>query len=115
MLTPTVCVAPVRSHSHAITTSWLAPAGPTSPATSISPIANADTIFISPSLGCPAPSVRERPDPEVIPDVPPQPVQPLRLHDQEEDDQRAEQDQAQVRDDVEHRGLAEDQAAEPLH
>src|SRR3990172_1487999 len=117
MLTPTVCVAPVRSHSHAMTISWLALAGRTRPAvaatTSIVPSSTAKPLRIASSFQWV--SVRERPDPEVVPDVAPQPVQPIRLDDEEEDDQAAEQDQAEVRDDVEHRGRGEDEAAERLH
>ena len=55
------------------------------------------------------------PDPEVVADVPPQSIEPLRLDDEEEDDQRAEQDQAEIRDDVQHRGGREQDAAEGLH
>src|SRR2546422_10657485 len=45
-------------------------------------------------------SVRERPDTEVAPDVPPQAVQALRLHDEEEDDEGAEQHEAKGRNQV---------------
>src|SRR5207244_1274729 len=47
-------------------------------------------------LPCCSGLIREWPDPEVIADIAPQPVQPLRLHNQEENDQAAEQDQAQI-------------------
>src|SRR5258708_11787737 len=46
-------------------------------------------------------SVREWPDPEVVPDVPPQAVEALRLHDQEEDDQGAEEHDTEIGDEVE--------------
>src|SRR6185295_19888973 len=60
-------------------------------------------------------SVREWPDAEVIPDVPPQAVQAVRLHDQEEDDQGAEHHEAEVGDEVEHDLLGQEYAAEGLH
>src|SRR3989454_8992324 len=63
----------------------------------------------------PTRSVREGPDTEVVPDVPPETVEPLGLDDQKEDDQRSEEDEAEVRDDVEDRRLGEHEAAECLH
>src|SRR5262245_214987 len=60
-------------------------------------------------------SVRERPDPEIAPDVPPQTVQSLRLHDQEEDDERAEHHETEVGDEVQHGLLREEDATEGLH
>src|SRR6266436_6584637 len=44
--------------------------------------------------------IREWPDPEIISDVAPQPVQPFRLHHQEKNDQDAEQGQPQIGDGV---------------
>src|SRR5712664_3846227 len=60
-------------------------------------------------------SVRERPDTEIVADVPPQAVQPIRLDDQEHDDERAEQHQAEVGDEVEHGLRGEEDPAEGLH
>src|SRR5262245_38192879 len=60
-------------------------------------------------------SVSERPDTEVAADVPPQAVQPLGLHDQEEDDEGAKHHEAEVGDQVEHGLLREKDAAEGLH
>src|SRR6266481_4152753 len=60
-------------------------------------------------------SVREWPDPEVVPDVPPQAVEALRLHDQEEDDQGAEEHDTEIRDKVQHGLRLEEHAAEGLH
>src|SRR5215510_2428688 len=60
-------------------------------------------------------SVGERPDPEIASDIPPQTIQPLGLHDQEEDDESAEQHEAEVGDEVQHGLLREEDAAEGLH
>src|SRR5882724_8471925 len=60
-------------------------------------------------------SVREWPDAEVIPDVPPQAVQTVRLHDQEEYDQGAEHHEAEVGDKVQHGLRIEEHTAEGLH
>src|SRR5256885_13729676 len=60
-------------------------------------------------------SVRERPDTEVAPDVPPQAVQALGLHDQEEDDEGAEQHEAEVRNQVQDGLRLEEDSAERLH
>src|SRR5215472_5876897 len=56
-------------------------------------------------------SVRKWPHPEVISDVAPQAVKPLRLDHQKENDQTTEQDQPQIGDDVREIGLREDEAA----
>src|SRR6266478_482724 len=56
-------------------------------------------IVLSPLL-LRAELIREWPDPEIISDVAPQPVQPFRLHHQEKNDQDAEQGQPQVGDRV---------------
>src|SRR5437660_7005309 len=60
-------------------------------------------------------SVRERPDTEVAADVPPQAVQALRLHDEEEDDEGAEQHEAKVRNQVQDGLRLEEDSAERLH
>src|ERR1700675_1232310 len=60
-------------------------------------------------------SVREWPDAEVVPDIPPQAVQALGLHDQEEDDEGAKQHEAEVGDEVEHGLRSEEKVAEGFH
>src|SRR4029453_6438644 len=60
-------------------------------------------------------SVREGPDAEIVAHVPPQAVQTLWLHDEEEDDESAEQHEAEVGDEVEHGLRLEEHAAEGLH
>src|SRR5438034_3254800 len=57
-------------------------------------------LIVLPPLLLRAQLVREWPDPEVISNVAPQPVQPFRLDHQEKDDQDAEQGQPQVWDGV---------------
>src|SRR4029078_8398099 len=90
------------------------PAVSTLPATTNSAVARARTCLMG-ALPPSRPSVREWPDTEIAPDVPPQPVQPLGLHDEEEDDEGAEQHEAEVGDQVEDRLLGEEDAAERLH
>src|SRR5438034_5864123 len=118
MLTPTVCVAPVRSHRKPITISWLAAAGATLACVvqtaTASPSKSGKLRRIARLLSLMR-SVREGPDPEVVPDISPEAVQPFRLDDQEKDDQRPEEDEPEVRDDVEDRRLGEHQPAERLH
>src|SRR5678815_2674625 len=85
---PTIWVGPVRSHWTPMTISpldwaWDEPAANRLPAATISAVAMARNCFIAFSLL--AHSVRERPDSEVAPDVPPETVQALGLHDQKED------------------------------
>src|SRR5690242_20233371 len=65
------------------------------------PAAIARVLFISPILlrkegASIAPSMRERPQAQLLLANLPQPGQPVRLDDQEEDDQPAEDDQLQV-------------------
>src|SRR5512138_3057304 len=115
---PTSWVGPVRSHCMPMTISpldwaWDEPAVKRLPAATISAVAMARNCFIALSLL--AHSVRERPDPEVASDVPPETVQTLGLHDQEEDDQGAEHHEAEVGNQVEHRRLTEEDPAERLH
>src|SRR5260370_31808002 len=81
---------------------------------STSAIAIASTCLMSVLLSSRT-SVREWPDPEVVPDGPPQTVDALRLHDQEEDDQGAEEHDTEIRDEVEHGLRLEEHAAEGLH
>src|SRR5688572_32457854 len=63
---------------------------------------------------CPR-SVRERPDPEIAPDVAPEPVEAFRLEHQKHDDKPAEDDQAQVRDQIVDVGVAEQVGAPARH
>src|SRR2546428_9369616 len=118
MLTPPVCAARARAHRKPMTISCRAVAEHTlaivaQPATA-APINRGKLRRIA-CLLLPTRSVREGPDTEVVPDVPPETVEPLGLDDQKEDDQRSEEDEAEVRDDVEDRRLGEHEAAECLH
>src|SRR2546427_4151230 len=108
MLTPTVCVAPVRSHRKPMTFSCVAVAEATLASvvqTATAAPINRGKLRRIACLLLPTRSVREGPDTEVVPDVPPETVEPLGLDDQKEDDQRSEEDEAEVRDDVEDRRL----------
>src|SRR4029450_838574 len=60
-------------------------------------------------------SGREWPDTEVVPDIPPQPVETLRLDDQEEDNERPEHHEAEVGNEIEHGLGSEEETAEGLH
>src|SRR5580765_269934 len=60
-------------------------------------------------------SVREWPDPEVVQDVPPQAVEALQLHEQEEDDQGAEEHDTEIRNEVEDGPGVEEHSPEALH
>src|SRR3954453_10732965 len=105
MRIPTICVGPVRSHWVPIRISpfCCAIAGPAKViAVARATVANAVMFLIAflPMFICLcsfAPAliglVRERPDPEIIADVAPQPVQPFWFDNQEEDDQAAEHDE----------------------
>src|SRR5689334_15864350 len=53
--------------------------------------------------------VGKGPNPEVTPDIPPQPIEPLGLDDQKEDDQAAEHRETGAGNDVRQLRLAEDQ------
>src|SRR5438876_11521652 len=69
--------------------------------TAVAPAATVITVphmrlIVLPPLVRRAELVREWPDPEVISNVAPQPVQPFRLDHQEKDDQDAEQGQPQI-------------------
>src|SRR5437763_15828097 len=111
-------VGPVRSHCWPKTISWAAAgrasaAPPRSPAVTRRAKHRRIAALLS---GCRriSPSVRERPDAEVVPDVPPEPVEALRLDDEEPDDQGPEHHQPEVRGRVEHGLRREDQPAERL-
>src|SRR3984893_17995001 len=112
---PTICVGPVRSHWVPIRISPLSaaavlPAKPAAAAPTASPAKMVETrriVFLPCFIG----SIREWPNPEVIPDVAPQAVQSLRLDHQEKDDQAAEQDQPQIGDRVEQVALREERPA----
>src|SRR2546427_6925922 len=118
MLTPTVCVAPFGTQGKPMTFSCLPAAeatlGRVVQTATAAPINRGKLRRIA-CLLLPTRSVREGPDTEVVPDVPPETVEPLGLDDQKEDDQRSEEDEAEVRDDVEDRRLGEHEAAECLH
>src|SRR2546422_6696071 len=118
MLPPPVGAPPARSHRKPMRISCLA----VGEATLASVVQTATAAPINRGklrrIAClllPTRSVREGPDTEVVPDVPPETVESLGLDDQKEDDQRSEEDEAEVRDDVEDRRLGEHEAAECLH
>src|SRR4029453_18356166 len=112
---PTIWVAPVRSHCMPITISWFAVAG--AACTPVKPIRTSKTISRSRMIVVLSSrtSVREWPDPEVVANVPPESVQPLRLHDEEKDDESAEHHESQVGDEVHHGLRLEEHAPEGLH
>src|SRR5207247_7794587 len=99
MSTPLTCVAPVRSHIPPTVTSFCcAAAVPARHSAAVTPAATVITVphirlIVLPPLVLRVELVREWPDPEVISNVAPQPVQPFRLDHQEKDDQDAEQGQ----------------------
>src|SRR5215471_17120166 len=100
---PTIWVGPVRSHCTPMTISLSAAIAGSPPVRLASAIMKSIRYGLRMSgLLSSRTSVRERPDAEVVADVPPEAVEPLRLHHQEEDDQGPEQHQAEVRDEVEH-------------
>src|SRR5215470_18885769 len=116
-IVPTIWVAPVRSHCTPMTISpldWANDGAAVRPTARVSAVTKDRTCLMSVLLSSRS-SVRERPNPEVVADVPPQPVQPVGLHDQEEDDQGAEQHEAEVGDEVEHGLRVEEHAAENFH
>src|SRR6516225_7401990 len=102
MPAPLTCVGPVRSHMPPMITSFCCAvtvpekhsAATAAAAISIT-VPDKRLIVFSPLL-LRAALIREWPDPEVISDIAPQPVQPLRLHRQKENDQAAERDQPQI-------------------
>src|SRR5437773_4143304 len=102
MSTPLTCVAPVRSHMPPTVTSFCcAAAVPARHSTAAAPTATVITVprirlIFLPPLVLRVELVREWPDPEVISNVAPQPVQPLGLDHQEKNDQDAEQGQSQI-------------------
>src|SRR5260370_9984634 len=81
---------------------------------STSAIAIASTCLMSVLLSSRT-SVREWPDPEVVPDVPPQAVEALRLPDHEEDDQGAEEHGTEIGDEGEDGPGGEEQPPQHLH
>src|SRR5437667_10144775 len=95
--TPTICVGPVRSHCHAISTSFSCAATPAARHSAAAAIVVAK-LFIAFLLS--SVSIGKRPYTEVISDVPPQAAEPFRLDHQEENYQTAEQDQPQIGDHV---------------
>src|SRR5216683_6201573 len=116
---PGFWVGPVRSHCTPMTMSsfdWamygVGASRPLPPSTSANAIAR--TCLMSVLLSSRT-SVREWPDPEVVPDVPPQAVEALRLHDQEEDDQGAGEHDTEIGDEVEDGPGVEEHPTEALH
>src|SRR5713101_12290 len=117
MMTPLTCVAPVRSHMPPTMTSFCcAVAAPARHSAVAAPAATVTTVphiplIVLPPLVLRVELVREWPDPEVISNVAPQPVQPFRLDHQEKNDQDAEQGQPQIGDRVLQVLLCEEQPA----
>src|ERR1043166_9986013 len=120
--TPTVWVAPVRSHCRPNTSSLsCAPALPVMRATVLAAIAAMRQfelldIALSP-LGCSccSNSIREWPGTEVVADVAPQPVETLRLDHQKENDEAAENDQPGAGNDAGKLAGAKKHASQRLH
>src|SRR5712691_8458616 len=88
-----------------VTTFCCAVAVPTRHSAAVAPAATPITtahllLIVLPPLLLRTELVREWPDPEIISDVAPQPVQPFRLDHQEKNYQAAEQGQPQVGDRV---------------
>src|SRR5215831_16789362 len=104
MPAPLTCVGPVRSHMPPITTCFCcAVTVPTKHSPAVAPAATPITtphMRLIVLLPCCSELIREWPEPEVISDIAPQPVQPFGLDHQEENDQGAEQDQPQIGDRV---------------
>src|SRR5215470_19227758 len=116
-IVPTIWVAPVRSHCTPMTISpldWANDGAAVRPTARVSAVTKDRTCLMSVLLSSRS-SVRERPDAEVVADVPPQPVQPLGLHDEEEDDEGAEHHEAEVGNQVQHGLGREEEAPERLH
>src|SRR5436853_1915225 len=121
MRIPTICVGPVRSHWVPIRISpFCCPTAGPAKVSAAARVMVARAVmfliaflpmFISPIL---IGLVRERPDPEIIADVAPQPVQPFWFDNQEEDDQATEHDEPQIGDRVQQIGLREEQPTEIL-
>src|SRR5882724_9323602 len=117
MITPLTCVAPVRSHMPPTMTSFCcAAAVPARHSAAVAPAATVIKVphmrlIVLPPLLLRAELVREWPDPEVISNVAPQPVQPFRLDHQEKNDQDTEQGQSQIGDCVLQVLLGEEQPA----
>src|SRR5437016_5483494 len=114
---PTICVGPVRSHCSPIRISpfCCAKPGPVSATIAATPVVNPIKLVPMRLMMVPPPYsrclVRKRPHPEVVADVAPQPVQTLRLDDQEKDDQPAEQNLPQIGYRVEQVALRKEQPA----
>src|SRR5215813_7698262 len=94
MTVPTIWVAPVLSHCMPMTISaldwaWDEGAPARAPTATNRDVRVATYNFIVVLLSSRT-SVREWPNAKVVPDVPPQPVQPLGLDHEEEDDEGAE-------------------------
>src|SRR5262245_11662515 len=113
---PTIWVGPVRSHCTPMTISLSAAIPGSDPVRTASAISRGIRYDLRMSgLLSSRTSVREWPDAEIVADVPPESVQPFRLHDQEEDDQGPEQHEAEVGNEVEDGLRGEEEAPEGLH
>src|SRR5579862_4946778 len=117
---PTIWVGPVRSHCVPIRTSPFAGSAAFAaiPKRLAAPMASPNIVCVKFFISVPpflsSALVRKWPNTKVITDVAPQTVQPLRLDDQEKDDEGAEHDQPQVRNEVQEIRLREKQPAEIL-
>src|SRR6266436_2625146 len=104
MITPLTCTGPVRSHMPPTMTSFCcAEAVPARYRAAVAPAATPIAtphmrLIVLPPLLLRAELVREWPDPEIISNVAPQPIQPFRLDHQEKNDQDTEQGQPQIGD-----------------
>src|ERR1700722_12535024 len=120
MKMPTFCVGPVRSHCSPNSTSFSCALAEYTPKTIVpARIAAAvqalfACIIASSRVASPC-LIGERPDPEIIPDVTPKPVQSFRLHDQEHDDQRPEDNEPHARNHGGHFIGSKEEAADALH
>src|SRR6266508_4677337 len=117
MTVPTIWVAPVRSHCMPMTISWLA-AGDAPPKTPLEATRRASRRITKRCMSVllsSRSSVREWPDAEVVPDIPPQAIQPLGRDREEDDDEGAEHHEAEVGNEVEHGLRCEKEAAKGLH
>src|SRR6516162_11475434 len=103
-MTPTSCVAPVRSHCSPITSSFCCAAVRSTIQTRLAEAAASAKVPVAIRLMAILPrccsSIRKRPHPKVGHNVAPQPAEPFRLERQEYDDQGAEHHQAQIGNDI---------------
>src|SRR5450755_4470860 len=120
MNTPTFCVGPVRSHCSPNSTSFSWALAEYAPKTIVPAriAVNVQTLFtcvIASSRVASPCLIGERPDPEIIPDVAPKPVQSFRLKHQEHDDQCPENNEPHARNHGGHFIGSKEEAADALH